>query len=78
MIRAKKKNNNNNENYRVTNWVVVVMCRCADDKPFVPTYQVSKAKAKSLGIDYISLEQSLKETMDSLIEKNFIGASSNM
>ncbi|PWA59784.1 NAD-dependent epimerase/dehydratase [Artemisia annua] len=52
--------------------------KCADDKPFVPTYQVSKAKAKSLGIDYISLEQSLKETVDSLIEKNFIGASSNM
>jgi nucleoside-diphosphate-sugar epimerase len=52
--------------------------KCADDKPFVPTYQVSKAKAKSLGIDYISLEESLKETVDSLMEKNFIGASSNM
>lgn len=46
-------------------------CRCADDKPFVPTYQVSKEKAKSLGIDYIPLEQSLKETVESLKEKGF-------
>nr|XP_043631757.1 phenylacetaldehyde reductase-like [Erigeron canadensis] len=52
--------------------------KCADDKPFVPIYQVSKEKAKSLGIDYIPLEQSLKETVDSLKEKNFIGTSSNM
>jgi len=46
--------------------------RCADDKPFVPTYQVSKEKTKSLGIDYIPLEQSLKETVDSLKEKGFV------
>ncbi|KAK9939435.1 hypothetical protein M0R45_016131 [Rubus argutus] len=26
--------------------------KCADDKPFVPTYQVSKEKAKSLGIEF--------------------------
>ncbi|KAL7612138.1 phenylacetaldehyde reductase [Lactuca sativa] len=52
--------------------------KCADDKPFVPTYQVSKEKAKSLGIDYITLEESLKETVESLKEKGFIGTSSNM
>lgn len=52
--------------------------KCGDDKPFVPIYQVSKEKVKSLGIDYISLEQSIIETVDSLKEKNFIGASSNM
>ncbi|XP_076930328.1 phenylacetaldehyde reductase-like [Bidens hawaiensis] len=56
--------------------------KCADDKPFVPIYQVSREKVKSLGIDYIPLEQSIKETVDSLKEKNFItlagGTSSNM
>ncbi|KAI7742779.1 hypothetical protein M8C21_018511 [Ambrosia artemisiifolia] len=46
--------------------------KCADDKPFVPIYQVSNEKVKSLGIDYIPLEQSLKETVESLKEKNFI------
>uniref|UniRef100_A0A7C9E307 NAD-dependent epimerase/dehydratase domain-containing protein n=1 Tax=Opuntia streptacantha TaxID=393608 RepID=A0A7C9E307_OPUST len=46
--------------------------KCADDKPFVPTYQVSKEKTKSLGIDYIPLKQSLKETVDSLKEKGFV------
>ncbi|KAJ4971255.1 hypothetical protein NE237_004354 [Protea cynaroides] len=43
--------------------------KCADDKPYVPTYQVSKEKAKSLGIDYIPLEVCLKETVESLKEK---------
>ncbi|EXB93325.1 hypothetical protein L484_015313 [Morus notabilis] len=46
--------------------------RCADDKPFMPTYQVSKGKAKSLGIDYIPLKTSLKETVESLKEKQFV------
>ncbi|XP_076920832.1 phenylacetaldehyde reductase-like isoform X2 [Bidens hawaiensis] len=54
--------------------------KCADDKPFVPIYQVSREKVKSLGIDYIPLEQSIKETVDSLKAKNFITlpGSSNM
>ncbi|MED6126824.1 hypothetical protein PIB30_082225 [Stylosanthes scabra] len=43
----------------------------ADDKPYVPTYQVSKEKFKSLGIEYIPLEVSLKETVESLKEKKF-------
>nr|XP_043613916.1 phenylacetaldehyde reductase-like [Erigeron canadensis] len=46
--------------------------KCADDKPFAPTFQVSKEKSKSLGIDYIPLEQSIKETVESLKEKNFL------
>ncbi|THU70385.1 hypothetical protein C4D60_Mb08t24420 [Musa balbisiana] len=45
---------------------------CADDKPFVPVYQISKEKFKSLGIDDIPLETSIKETIESLKEKNFI------
>lgn len=52
--------------------------KCADDKGFVPIYQVSKEKAKTLGIDFIPIEQSIKETVESLKEKNFIGASSNL
>jgi nucleoside-diphosphate-sugar epimerase len=47
--------------------------KCADDKPFSPKYQMSKEKAKSLGIDFISLEESLKETVESLKEKKFFG-----
>ena len=46
--------------------------RCADDKPFVPTYQVSKERAKSLGIEFTPLEVSLKETVESLKEKGFV------
>ncbi|KAG2671149.1 hypothetical protein I3760_14G120000 [Carya illinoinensis] len=46
--------------------------KCADDKPFVPTFQVSKEKAKSLGIEFIPLDVSLKETVDSLKEKNLV------
>lgn len=46
--------------------------RCADDKPYVPTYQVSKEKAKCLGIDFIPLDVSLKETVESLKEKGFV------
>ncbi|KAI9078245.1 hypothetical protein K1719_039747 [Acacia pycnantha] len=46
--------------------------KCVDDKPFVPTYQVSKEKTKTLGIEFIPLEVSLKETVESLKEKNFV------
>jgi len=35
---------------------VINFGRCADDKPYVPIYQVSKEKAKSLGIEFIPLE----------------------
>ncbi|XP_010905795.1 phenylacetaldehyde reductase isoform X2 [Elaeis guineensis] len=46
--------------------------RCADDKPFMPIYQVSKEKVKSLGIDYIPLETSIKEAIESLKKKGFV------
>ncbi|XP_010905791.1 phenylacetaldehyde reductase isoform X3 [Elaeis guineensis] len=46
--------------------------RCADDKPLMPIYHVSKEKAKSLGIDYIPLETSIKEIVKSLKEKGFV------
>ncbi|XP_034687913.1 cinnamoyl-CoA reductase 1-like [Vitis riparia] len=45
--------------------------KCADDHPFMPTYQICKEKAKSLGIEFIPLEESLKETVESLKEKKF-------
>ncbi|KAL0460954.1 UNVERIFIED_CONTAM: Cinnamoyl-CoA reductase 1 [Sesamum latifolium] len=45
--------------------------KCADDKPFVPTYQVSKEKAKALVFVFTSLEEGIKETVESLKEKNF-------
>lgn len=46
--------------------------KCADDKPHVPTYQVLKEKVKNLGIEFIPLEVSLKETIESLKEKGFV------
>nr|XP_027101299.1 cinnamoyl-CoA reductase 1-like [Coffea arabica] len=49
--------------------------KCADDKPFVPEYQVSKEKAKSLGIEFTPFEQSIKETVESLKEKKLLVAS---
>ncbi|CAL5352435.1 unnamed protein product [Camellia sinensis] len=47
----------------------IIFLRCADDKPFTPTYQVSKERTKSLGIEFIPLKQSIKETVESLMEK---------
>ncbi|KAE8733107.1 Cinnamyl alcohol dehydrogenase [Hibiscus syriacus] len=46
--------------------------KCADEKPYVPTYQVSKEKAKTLGVEFIPLDVSLKETVESLKEKGFV------
>ncbi|CAL5052329.1 unnamed protein product [Urochloa decumbens] len=51
--------------------------KCADDKPFVPTYQVSKEKIRSLGIELIPLETSIKETIESLKEKGFVSFDSS-
>lgn len=45
--------------------------RCNDEK-LVPPYQVSKERAKSLGIDFLPLEVSLKDTVESLKEKKFL------
>ncbi|KAJ4971561.1 hypothetical protein NE237_004660 [Protea cynaroides] len=48
--------------------------KCADDEPYVPTYQVSQEKAKGLGINFIPLEVSLKETVESFKEKGFLSS----
>ncbi|PRQ54797.1 putative cinnamyl-alcohol dehydrogenase [Rosa chinensis] len=45
--------------------------KCADDKPFTPTYQVSKERTQTLGVKYTPLEVSLKDTIESLKNKNF-------
>ncbi|KAG6400632.1 hypothetical protein SASPL_137473 [Salvia splendens] len=45
--------------------------KCADDKPLMPTYQVSKERAKSLGVEFTPLEETLKLTVESLKEKGF-------
>ncbi|MCL7027254.1 hypothetical protein MKW94_004825 [Papaver nudicaule] len=46
--------------------------KCADDNPLVPTYEVSKERAKNLGVDFTPVEVSLKETVESLKEKKFL------
>jgi nucleoside-diphosphate-sugar epimerase len=46
--------------------------KCADDKPSVPIYQVSKEKIKSLGLELTPLHTSIKETIESLKEKGFV------
>lgn len=49
--------------------------KCADDKPFVPKYQVSKEKTQSLGVHHIPLKDGLKDTVESLKEKKFVNIS---
>lgn len=46
--------------------------RCSDEKIFIPTYKVSKEKAESLGVEFVPLEVSIKETVESLQDKGFI------
>ncbi|KAL3645145.1 Coumarine and phenylpropanoid biosynthesis [Castilleja foliolosa] len=46
--------------------------KCANDEPYQPTYQVSKERAKSLGVSFTPFEQSVKETAESLKEKGFL------
>ncbi|KAJ4908202.1 NAD(P)-binding Rossmann-fold superfamily protein [Raphanus sativus] len=46
--------------------------RCVDENPYVPTFEVSKEKTRSLGIDYIPLKVSIRETVESLKGKGFI------
>ncbi|XP_028787766.1 cinnamoyl-CoA reductase 1 [Neltuma alba] len=39
--------------------------KCADDKPFMPKFQVSNEKAKALGIEFNPLDVTLKDQGDS-------------
>ena len=52
-------------------FVFFITFRIEDDKPQLPMYQVSKEKAKALGVDFIPLEVSLRDTVESLKEKSF-------
>ncbi|XP_021281693.1 cinnamoyl-CoA reductase 1-like isoform X3 [Herrania umbratica] len=45
--------------------------RCADEKLGVPVFQVSNDRAKSLGVNFTPMEVSIKDTVQSLKEKNF-------
>ncbi|XP_012065609.1 phenylacetaldehyde reductase isoform X1 [Jatropha curcas] len=45
---------------------------CTDDKPPATKYQVSKERAESLGVKFTPLDVSLKETVESLKEKNLV------
>ncbi|WVZ00585.1 hypothetical protein V8G54_026654 [Vigna mungo] len=46
--------------------------KCVEDKPYPPVFQVSKERAKSLGLEFTPLEVSLKDTVESLREKGFV------
>ncbi|CAK8561592.1 unnamed protein product [Lathyrus sativus] len=46
--------------------------QCEDEEPYITTYQISKEKAKSLGVEFTPLEISLKETMESFRKKKII------
>ncbi|XP_050872582.1 phenylacetaldehyde reductase isoform X2 [Lathyrus oleraceus] len=46
--------------------------KCEDDEPYKPRYQISKEKAKSLGIKFIPLKVTLKETVESFREKKIV------
>ncbi|KAF4368001.1 hypothetical protein F8388_002612 [Cannabis sativa] len=48
--------------------------KCKDEEPLLRMqgYQVSKEKAKSLGVNYTPLEVTLKDTVESLKEKGFL------
>ncbi|CAI8583369.1 unnamed protein product [Vicia faba] len=46
--------------------------KCEDEEPYITTYQISKEKAKSLGIEFTPLEVSLKETVESFREKKIV------
>ncbi|OEL35803.1 Tetraketide alpha-pyrone reductase 1 [Dichanthelium oligosanthes] len=46
--------------------------KCADDEPFAPTYQVSRERITSLGVEFTPFETSLRETIECLKEKGFV------
>ncbi|KAJ9158825.1 hypothetical protein P3X46_024371 [Hevea brasiliensis] len=46
--------------------------KCDDNHPFLPQHKTSKEKARILGINFIPLEATLKDTIESLKEKGFL------
>jgi hypothetical protein len=59
---------------RVTFFCFCTFGRDEDDKPLRPLHKVSQDKAKSLGISFIPLEVSFRDTIESLKEKGFLTA----
>lgn len=53
--------------------MLFLLSRCEDHKPFALKYEVSKEKAKSLGINFIPLEVSVVDTIECLKDKGFLG-----
>ncbi|OMP06029.1 hypothetical protein CCACVL1_01750 [Corchorus capsularis] len=48
--------------------------KCANEKLGMPVFQVSKERAKSLGVNFTPLEVTLKDAVESLREKNFFNS----
>ncbi|KAJ4819160.1 Phenylacetaldehyde reductase [Rhynchospora pubera] len=46
--------------------------KCEDDKPFQSTYQVSKEKARTLGMSFIPFQIGITEIIESLKERGFV------
>ncbi|XP_058752370.1 cinnamoyl-CoA reductase CAD2-like isoform X2 [Vicia villosa] len=46
--------------------------KCENEETYMTTYQISKEKAKILGIEFTPLEVSLKETVESFREKKIV------
>ncbi|KAE9593448.1 putative cinnamyl-alcohol dehydrogenase [Lupinus albus] len=46
--------------------------RCEKEEEYMATYEVSKERAKSLGIEFTPLEVSVRETVESLREKKIV------
>lgn len=56
-------------------FIYVINGRCEDGPlllPSDPQFQVSKEKAKGLGIDFYPFEVTLQDTIESLKEKGFL------
>ncbi|KAJ9158828.1 hypothetical protein P3X46_024374 [Hevea brasiliensis] len=43
--------------------------KCADDRPFVQKFQVSKEKAKALGLNFTPLEVTIKDAVENFIKR---------
>ncbi|KDP43566.1 hypothetical protein JCGZ_16853 [Jatropha curcas] len=51
--------------------------KCEDDKPFVSKFEVSKERAKTLGVKFIPLEVTIVDTIECLKEKGLISLVNN-
>ena len=50
-----------------------MLLRCADESdPRAPVFKLSTEKLRGLGMEFIPLEESLKECVESLIEQKFV------